>query len=104
MLQTPSFAEIYANVVRCSQIFTSRGSLLHELPVEHSSTLAELGRRLFGGDVALWLGHHLVSDQELADGCAAQKRGIEVNVEVAGFDFFLGAVQWCLVESHAFES
>ena len=46
-------------------------------------------------------GHHFVADKEFPDGSAAEERWIEVEVEMAGFDFFVGASQRCLVETHA---
>lgn len=35
--------------------------------------------------------HHFVADEEFPHGRAAEERRVEVEVEMAGFDFFVGA-------------
>jgi hypothetical protein len=57
---------------------------------------------LFGGDISLWLGQHLIPDEELPHRGTSQERRIEMDMEMAGFDFLSLAVQWCLVYAHTY--
>lgn len=59
--------------------------------VKRTTAVAQAFRGLFGCDVALGFGHEFVADEEFADGGAAQEWRVEVDVEVAGFDFVGGA-------------
>jgi hypothetical protein len=71
------------------------------LAVQLAATGAQALCGLLRGDVALRLGHHLVSNLELANGGTSQERRVEVDVEVAGLDLVGCARERSLMEAHA---
>ena len=76
--------------------------LVQLLAVKLSTTVSESGSGLLGGDVALRLCHHLITDQELAHSSAAEEGRIEMHVEVTGLDLLRCTFKRCLVKTHAY--
>jgi hypothetical protein len=75
--------------------------MLELLAVKLAIAGAEALCSLLRGDVALRLCEHLVADLELPDCGATQKRGVEVDVEVAGLDLVDCTCERSLVNAHA---
>lgn len=87
---------IESNIVQ----WLSRSRSVQLLAVELSAAVSESGSSLLGGDVALRLCHHLVTNQELAHSSAAKKRRIEMDVEVTSIDLVRRSFEGCLVKTH----
>ena len=75
--------------------------MLELLTVKLAVTGAKTLCSLLRSDVALRLCQHLVADLELSDCGATQKRGVEVDVEMAGLDLVGCACERSLVNTHA---
>jgi len=75
--------------------------LVQLLAVKLSTAVSKSGSGLLRGDVALRLCHHLITDQELAHGSAAEEGRIKVHVEVTGLNLLGCTFKRCLVKTHA---
>lgn len=74
--------------------------LLQLLAVELTATATETSCSLLGSDITLRLSHQLITDQELANSRAPQKRRVEVQVQIRGLHLLLSTVQRSLVNTH----
>jgi hypothetical protein len=81
---------------------SSMSRLVQLLAVKLSTAVSESGSRLLRGNVALRLCHHLVTNQELSHGRAAEEGRVEVHVEVTGLNLLGSTFKWCLVKTHAY--
>jgi hypothetical protein len=71
------------------------------LAVKRAVTASQALSCLLWRDVTLGLSQHLVADLEFANRCAAKERWVEMNVEVAAFDFIDCPLKRSLVYTHA---